>query len=247
MKILSVFAFMALPAFAAEITSPFYLPNAGHDLSQTSLQYTKDKIKASPSIRTYRQNLNEQITLGLGAGIAALLEGNLNWIRQKQEQTLSFPHTKGYGAGLKGSWEFDGFLTQISTLYRQTINISFEPRREIEANLYIGRTLKTMTPYMHFVGFFPLNARPQLNTPIYRAETGVFQSIQSKMTLDTALYLQYDKNTKNKSYGLRAEWSYFLTSWMVLGLNGEWQAGGHAKNNASTYHQAVGCKMTFSF
>lgn len=238
---------MALPALSAEISSPFYQPELGHILSKTSAFYTKNKIKAHPTARLYRRDLNQEITLGLGAGLAALFEGNLNWTRQKQIFTQKIPHTKGYAAGLKGQWTVNDILTQLTALYRQTTNVEIQPRREMETHIRLGKTLKTMTPYVHLAGMFPMNARFDVNDPIYRGETGLFQTVNASMTLDTALYLQYDKNIQERSYGIRGEWSYFITPKIAWSLNGEWQARGHAKGNTRTYHQAVGTKITITF
>ena len=59
--------------------------------------------------------------------------------------------------------------------------------------------------------------------------------------------LKYDKNIKERSYGMRGEISYIATSWLAFCLEGEWQARGHAKSNTKTYHQEVGIKTVFSF
>ena len=246
-RIILLTAMMACPALAMEITSPFYQPQAGHILSKTGAFYTKNKMKDRPSVRIYRRDLNEEITLGLGAGLAALMEGDLNWTRQKQIFTQKHPQTKGYAAGLKGQWQFDDVLTQFSALYRQTTNVIMEPRREIEAHVRLGKQLKTMTPYVHLSATFPLNARSDTNGNIYRGETGVFQTVNTSMTLDSAIYLQYDKNMQERSYGIRAEWSYLINPQIAWSLNGEWQARGHAKGNTRTYHQAIGTKITFTF
>lgn len=238
---------IALPALATPITSPFYLPQAGHVLSQTTAQYTKNKIKNNASMRLYRRNLSEEITLGLGAGMALLINGDLNWTRQKHPLFSVHSSAKSYSAGLKGQWNWESVMAQFTAQYHQTTDVDFAPRRAIEAHMRLGKALKAMTPYLHLAGTFPLNARSAFNAPIYRGETGVFQPIKESMTLDTALYLQYDKNTKERSYGIRAEWSYALTSWMSFGLNGTWQARGKASHSTKTYHQSAGAKITFAF
>ena len=249
MKILNamLFSLLAFPAAAHEITSPFYLPQMGGIQTETAANYTKNKLKETTTSRVYQHDLSEKITLGLGAGLAALIEGQMDWTKQKQYTTLSYPHTKTYGAGLKGQWELSDILTQLSVLYHQTTNVFFEPRRKIESHLYLGKQLKSMTPYLHLTGNFPLNARTELNNPIYRVETGTFQKINEKMTLDTALYLNYDKNIKGRSYGIRGELAYLICSWSSVGVKAEWQARGHAKNDADTYHQSVGINLRFSF
>ena len=243
MKILMTYflSFLVLPVMASEITSPFYLPELGHIQSETLGQYSKNKRKTMPY--NYWRGLGQKITLGLGSGFAVLGTGELNW----NKQDGSFPHTKGYSAGLKGQWEFGGILTQLLTLYHQTTNIFFEPRRQMETQIRLGKNLQKMTPYLNLNGKFPLNARSEFNAPIYRADVGVFQPVNEKMTLDTTLYLKYDKNVKERSYGLRGELSYIATSWLAFGLNGEWQARGRAKGHTKTYHQAVGIKTILSF
>ena len=238
-------SFMTLPALAHPITSPFYLPDSGHVLTQTSAVFNKNKIKTNTSTRTYHQGLAQQMVLGLGGGLAAQLQGDLNWLRQKQAPSV--PHAKAYNAGLNGVWDINGVLTRLNVFYRQSSNVQTEPRRAIHSHFYVGKSLKNMTPYLHVSTRIPLNARPVFNDPVYRAETGVFQPIKTSMTLDTALYLQYDKNIKERSYGIRAQWSYLISSWMSFGLNGEWQARGHARNNAHTYHQSVGATITLAF
>ena len=249
MKILSIalISLLTVPVLASEITSPFYLPQTGHFLTKTDATYNKDKFKVDTTSRRYQRTLGEKIMLGIGGGMAVLIGGDLNWTKQKEQLTFSHPHTKTYAAGLKGQWETMGILTQISTLYRQTTNVFFEPRRQMETHIRLGKNLKFMIPYLHLKGQFPLNARPQFDEPIYRAETGVFQNVNDKITLDSALYLAYDKNIHGKSYGLRTELSYLLSSWSSIGINGEWQAKGHAKNGADTYHQSVGINMRFAF
>ena len=157
----------ATTALASEITSPFYLPQTGHFLAQTQGQFSK--TKQTPGIRTYRRLFNEDLTIGLGAGLAAQIIGNLNWTRQKQNTTVSAPHTQGYSAGLKGQWEIGKIMTQLTALYSQTTDVNFSPRRTIEPHLRLGQELKTMTPYLHLWGQFPLNARPKFNNPFYRA------------------------------------------------------------------------------
>ncbi len=234
-------------AFATEMTSPFYLPQAGHLLIQTGTTYTKNKIKTAPSTRTYRRALNEEITVGLSNNIALLLGGDLNWMRQKQMTTFSTPRTTGYETGLKVQGELGGILTQLTALYHQQTNANWASRRNIETHARLGKTFQEMTPYLHLQGTFPMNARSDFNTPIYRGETGVFQNINSEMTLDSALYLQYDKNTKERSYGIRGEYAYLPTKWMALSINGEWQARGKVHHQTKTYHQSIGTKITFSF
>ena len=242
-----VVCLLTLPSMAAEITSPFYLPEAGHVWGKTEAVFIKDKIKDKKTVRFYDQGVGQKLSLGLGGGLAALVEGNMHWIRQKQEKTFSYPRTKEYAAGIKGGWNFDSFLTQLSVLYRQTTNVNFSARRLMETHLRLGKQLKTMTPYLHLAGRFPLNARPEVNAPIYRAETGVFQTVNDKMTLDSALFLNYNKNIKERSYGIRSEISYSLFDGVAVGINGEWQARGRAKNNAHTYHQKVGASIQFAF
>ena len=243
MKLLTIgfLSFLALPVMATEVTSPFYLPELGHVQSKTNGQYTKNKRKTMPN--RYQRQLAQEITIGLGAGIATLAAGDLNWTRQNG----SFPHTKGYAAGLKGQWDIGGILTQFSTWYHQTTNVSFEARRQMEAQVRLGKQLQKMTPYISLKGKFPMNARPEFNDPVYRGDIGVFQPINDKMTLDTTLYLKYDKNIKERSFGIRGEYSYAVTSWLAFGVQGEWQARGHAKSNTKTYHQSVGVKTTLSF
>ena len=60
-----------LPATATPISSPFYQPKMGHFLSKTSASYTKNKIKTTPTTRSYHRFLNEEVALGLGGGVAA--------------------------------------------------------------------------------------------------------------------------------------------------------------------------------
>ena len=243
----SCISLLAFSASATEITSPFYLPEMGHVLNQTNAHYTKNKMKANPTIHTYQRSVNDELTIGLGTGLAALINGDINWTKQKQGVSFSAPHTTGYAAGLKGQFNLNSILVQLSTLYHQTTDIHFSPRRQIEADLRLGKELKTMTPYLHLNTFLPLNARPEINNPIYLAETGVFQNVNDKMTLDSALYLRYDKNIKGRSYGIREELSYLITSWMAFGIKGEWQARGKAKNGAHTYHKSAGINLRFSF
>ena len=249
MKKLSVALLLltALPAGAHEITSPFYVPKAGHFLSTTAAQYDKNKRTLSPTVRQYRRSVSEEITAGLGMGVAAILGGEVNWTRQKQNTTFSAPHAKGYSAGLKGVWEMNSFLSEVILRYHQTTDVDFAPRRTVEGDIYFGKQLNAMTPYLHLKGDFPLNARPEWNNPTYRAETGVFQAVNKSLTLDTALFLNYDKNIKGRSYGMRAELAYLLTSWASIGVGGEWQARGHAKERTKTYHQQVGINLRLAF
>lgn len=237
----------AIPVWAHEITSPFYVPEAGHFLTKTTAVYDKNKRTLSPMVRQYRRSVSEEVTAGLGMGVAALLGGEINWTRQKQETTLSKPHTKGYSAGLKGVWQMDSFLSGVIVRYHQTTDVDFAPRRALDTDLYLGRQLAQMTPYLHLKGNFPLNAEHDFNDPVYRGETGVFQNINKNLTLDTALFLNYDKNIKGRSYGIRGELAYLFTSWASLGINGEWQASGHAKNQTKTYHQQVGINLRLAF
>ena len=243
----SLILLSALPVFAHEITSPFYVPAAGQFLSLTTATYNKYKLTVKPTLRTYRQSVVQELSVGFGAGLAGIFSGEMDWTRQKQDVSFSYPHTKGYTAGLKGRWQMDSFLMQIVTQYHQTTNVNFAPRRALEGDVYLGKQLATMTPYLHLKGLFPLNARPEFNNPIYRGETGVFQPVNKKITLDTALFLNYDENIKGRSYGIRGELSYLFTSWASIGINGEWQARGHAKNRTRTYHQMVGANLRFSF
>ena len=238
---------LAFPALAEEITSPFYLPEMGHILNQTGFTYIKKKRTTRPTTRLYQRTLSDQITLGLGAGLAAVLEGDIAWQHQKQNTTLSYPHTKAYGAGLKGQWEIGGFLSQVKVLYQQSTNVQLVPRRTIWAETYLGKKLTSMTPYLHLVGNFPIHARKDLNAPLYRAETGVFQTVNKKTTLDTALFLQYDQNIQERSYGIQGEVSYLMTPWASIGLNGQWQARGHAKGDTKTYFQRAGINVKIAF
>ena len=247
MKFLPLFLLLSVPVFASEITSPFYVPQLGHVLTKTSADYEKGKRTMKPTTRTYRRSVNEEITIGLGAGMAGVISGDMNWTRQKGITSISAPHTKGYGAGLKGSWEVESFLTQISALYHQTTNVDFEPRRLMKADLYLGKKLNVMTPYLHLAGDFPLHVRPEWNEPRYRGETGVFQPVNKNLTLDTALFLDYDKNIKGRSYGIRTSLDWLMTSWASLGINGEWQPTGHAKAHTKTYRQKVGTHLQLSF
>ena len=237
---------VAVPAFAQEITSPFYLPEMGHILNQTSFDYTKKK-RTPLTTRLNQQTLSDKVTVGLGAGLAATLEGDLNWTRQKQQESVSYPHTKTYAAGMKGQWEIGGLLSQLNVAYHQTTNVHFNPRRLIQTDAYFGKKLASMTPYIHLSGAFPMNARKDFNTPLYRGETGVFQSVKPQITLDTALFLQYDKNLKERSYGIRGEIAYLFTSWASVGLNGQWQARGHAKEDTNTYRQDIGVNIKLAF
>ena len=249
MKFLTIplFSLLSFSAMATEITSPFYLPDLGKVLSTTQAQYTKNKQTLSPTLRQYKRQVNQQIMLGLGGGFATLFEGNINWNKQKQDVSFSTPHATDYGVGLQAQGEFEKILMQVSALYRQTTDTAFAPRREIETHLRLGKNLKTMTPYLHLAGNFPLNARAEFNEPLYRAETGVFQGVNKNLTLDSALFLQYDKNIHGRSYGIRSELAYLMTSWSSVALNGAWQARGHAKNNTKTYHQSVGLSFKIAF
>ena len=237
----------SMPVWAHEITSPFYVPSAGHFLSTTKAVYDKNKRTLSPTVHQYRRSLSEEITAGLGMGFAVLFGGEMNWTRQKQETTFSKPHTKDYSVGLKGVWQMDSFLSKGIIRYHQTTDVDFAPRRALDGEIYLGQQLATMTPYLHLKGSFPLNADHDFNDPVYRVETGVFQNINKNLTLDTALFLNYDKNIKGRSCGIRGELAYLLTSWASVGIHGEWQANGHAKNDTKTYHQQVGINLRLAF
>ena len=87
-------SFMTLPALAHPITSPFYLPDSGHVLTETSAVFNKNKIKTNTTARTYHQGLAQQMVLGLGGGLAAQLQGD-GHSRRLRERRQDHSHLRG--------------------------------------------------------------------------------------------------------------------------------------------------------
>ncbi len=245
LAVMTTLCFLSVPVLAHEITSPFYQPAFGDFLSETRADYTKRKVQNKPTQKYYRRALTESISVGLGKGWAALVQGDLVW--QKKSSAPSVPHTKGYSLGARYLLEKESFLWVVSASYHQTGDRRFDPKHSILADVRFGKKLKTMTPYIHGIGQFPLNAEPDVNSPVYQAEMGVFQPINAHATLDSNLFLKYDKNIKERAYGAQLEGSYLMTSNVSLGIKGAWQVSGHAQNSAKTYCQSVGANLRFSF
>ena len=59
--------------------------------------------------------------------------------------------------------------------------------------------------------------------------------------------LDYDKNEKERSYGIQSELAYLPVSWVALGVNGLCQMRGKAKSSANTYNWGLGISIRFSF
>ena len=246
-KILSIGCLLlAFPSFAQEITSPFYQPELGHILTKTEGLFQKNKWKRTPTQKQYLRELTQDLVVGLGAGFSAQISGEMNWNKHKTP-SFSRPHTKAYGAGLVWQVPTEKVQLRFETNYQQTTDVDFSPRRQLGTHIYLGKTLNKMTPYLHLNGQFPLNARPDFNSPIYRAETGVFQNVNKNVTLDSALFASYDKNIKGRSYGIRMEVAYLITSNVAIALNGEWTAKGRAENRSHLYHQQIGTNIRFAF
>jgi len=255
-------------AAAADITNPFFLPKSLHMASTTSAQYGKTAVKGKnwgASIQQYSKALTEELKFGILDNLSVIGNIEKNWVKAKDRETGIEGKDKNdlnWAAGL--AWNILDCKTklQLSSVYGQDApsgqDYLFQYHRYqpdqgtykyFDTELKAGYQFKTFLPYVSFnvhspVGQTAMNRRTKWN---YGGKVGVYQGKCSVWALDTALDLQFDRQTHSRYLSAEAEASYYLTKNTAVGIYGSYMLDGKQKDQVDLYNKTVGARLRLYF
>ena len=105
-------------AFAADITNPFFLPTQGKFLSDTKVQFSREKWEGEQGGAEKELYAREQLAFGLTDNLAVFgAIGNTFDYDKGAEHKLNNDHNFDYELGVKYNHNFGKVLTQVGASY----------------------------------------------------------------------------------------------------------------------------------
>lgn len=241
-------------AAAADITNPFFLPEALHVASVTSFDYDHGHVKNdNGSEKFYDKAVTEQLQFGILNNLALVGEMGKNWTRTKEAGVTDRDHNRlDWEAGLAWNILHCNTKLQVSSVYGQE-----EPGRGrgtykyIDTTAKLGYQFKTWLPYATFTVHTPVAQSKKFGHEdkwSYAGKVGVYQGKCGVWGLDTALVWAFDRTDEHaRTLTAEAEASYYLTKNMTLGVYGSYMLDGKAKYDTDIFDKTVGARLRLYF
>ncbi len=253
----------ATAASAKDITNPFYLPEQGKVLSDTSIEMSRTNLKHGIGNVDKSLYANEEITYGVTDNFSIFGSiGNEFDSTQFSSGDYNNDHNFDYMLGAKYNMQAGNWLAQVGAYY-----YTFDPEswyghnrqdendrwyKELGAQVKLGYDLcNGWTPYTSFTAS---SAIDQANrTAEYSWFGGVHKKFD-KASIDAGI--RYDFNTDNDDsldgdhntnmWYAQAEANYFIKENIALGLYGDYYLGG-SYNDDVDYDYTAGLQAKVLF
>ena len=260
-------------AAAADITNPFFLPEAMHVNSVTSFDFARTQRKSKGAVvealpgstgpattvegaqntRSYEKIATEKLQFGILNNLALIGEIGKTWLKGKdllEGDSGKWHNDLDWNAGLAWNILSCGTKLQVSSVYGQDAPGEKGTYKYFDTGVKLGYQFKTFLPYVTFNVHTPVGQTNQdrLNKWSYNGKVGVYQGKCGVWALDTALAWAFDRTAEHGRYlSAEAEASYYLTKNMTLGVYGSYMLDGKAKGQTDVYDKTVGARLRLYF
>lgn len=257
----------ATAASAKDITNPFYLPEQGKVLSDTSIEMSRTNLKHG--IGNFNKSLyaNEEITYGVTDNFSVFGSiGNEFDSTQFSSGDYNNDHNFDYMLGAKYNMQAGNWLAQVGASY-----YTFDPEswyghrdnddrwfKKLAAEVKLGYDLcNGWTPYTSFSASSVID---QANRPVNYSWFGGVHKKFDKASIDAGI--RYDFNTDGDAEVIKngfiengsntnmwyaqAEANYFIKENIALGLYGDYYLGG-SYNDDVDYDYTAGLQAKVLF
>ena len=241
-------------AAAADITNPFFLPEALHVASVTSFDYGRAQAKNDyANIRGYGKVLTEQLQFGVLNNLAIIGELEKDWVKEKNRITgLSRKkhNDLDWEAGLAWNILHCNTKLQLSSVYGQEapgVGTGMGTYKYFDTELKLGYQFKTFLPYISGSVVTPVAQKSRANRWNYTTRVGVYQSKCGVWSLDTGIAVNFDRANHSRYVTADAEASYYLTKNTTVGVYGSYMLDGKAKRGIDVYEKSIGARLRLYF
>ena len=251
----------ATAASAKDITNPFYLPEQGKVLSDTSIETSRTNLKHGIGNVDKSLYANEEITYGISDNLSVFGSiGNEFDGKRFSNGEYNNDHNFDYTVGAKYNMQRGNWLAQAGASY-----YTFNPKswyghrdndsrwfKELAAEVKLGYDLcNGLTPYTSFTASSVIDQANR--TAVYSWFGGVHKKFD-KASIDAGV--RYDFNTDNDAsldgnhntnmWYAQAEANYFVKENVALGIYGDYYLGG-SYNDDIDYDYTAGLQAKVLF
>lgn len=240
-------------AKAEDITSPFYLPNQGGILSNTSVEYDRTKLKHNEGVS---ENLKatEEVTYGVTDNFAVVgTLGNYFDFKGFTNQEFNNDHNFDYSVGAKYNHNQGNWMSQIGASYYTFNPESWYGHKGTDSRWYKELNAEAKLGYSMMNGLIPYG-KLSLSSPIdqsdreidYSTFMGVHKEF-SKFSLDGGLRYDFTLDgTNTNTWWAQGEANYFVKQNMTVGVFGEYYLGGNYSDTVD-YGYTIGLNAKVLF
>ena len=243
---------------AADITSPFYIPQKGKILSTTAIQYEKDTLKNAFGKRANRQKeIAQEFSYGLSDKVALHLSGKNSWNRMKASSPDGYitkdsePSNTRWSVGadynLLQKDNLNGFLF-LKYLQKETHHQK-GAYKAFNADMRFGYEFKDiLLPYIGGVAELPFAQSKYFDNDMkYGLYAGVYKNFCEKVSANVRLDFGYDKWHSTKEWSTRADISFYMTENTAIGLYGQQNISGKTSPKTDVYKRIYGLDVKVEF
>ena len=252
-------------AAAADITNPFFLPEAMHVASVTSADFLEVRIKphGEPlSERGYTKSLTEELQFGILNNLALIGGIKKDWTKAKEAHGVGKSEKDkndlDWEAGLAWNILHCNTKLQLSSVYGQEapgVGTGMGTYKYFDTELKLGYQFKTFLPYISGSVVTPVGQKSRANRWNYTTKVGVYQGKCGVWGLDTGITVNFDRADHSRYVTADAEASYYLTKNMTLGVYGSYVLDAREKKGtfsdnyvgADIYGKSVGARLRLYF
>lgn len=236
---------LSSPAWALEVTHPFYLPEQGGVASFTTADYRYQNVDKS-NMKSTAKTLKEEIAVGLTDTVS--LYGNISntWLDLREPPyTRSFNDNTEWNVGAKWNivQQCCWFVQARGAFGIAHDDISSGDRQSITAGLSAGYQFGSVLGYVKADGNFPVNEGKEDNEFALATAIGAYGLVADKVALDGSFENFYDKEDNTKDWTVRLGANYLFTEKLAVGLFGRYLL--HGSEDASGYQVGVNLNVAF--
>ena len=245
-------------AFAADITNPFFLPTQGKFLSDTSVEFSRDKM--DNGVAEYADKevyANETLSFGLTDNLA--LVGSIgNTFDVNEDYRMNNDHNFDYMLGVKYNHNFGKVLTQVGAYYWTADEQSFYGQeydddengsrwdKEVGGYVQVGYDMGYgLTPYTS------LSMNSEIDQSSREIDYSWFvgaHKMFDKVSVDGGFRYNFGHDTDNEGeeWYVEASANYFVTDNFTVGVYGDYYLGGNdRKDQEYDYTVGLNAKVLF--
>ena len=253
-------------AAAADITNPFFLPESLHVSSVTSASFSERDYKDKnwfKALRTYTKAATEQLAFGVLNNLAVIGSLAKDWNKEKDREgtfdTWKYKNDLDWTAGLAWNILHCNTKLQLSSVYGQITpnHWSKGTYKFFDTEVKFGYQFKTVLPYATFGVHTPVaqttkgysadrvfNGKDRWN---YNGKIGLYQGKCGVWALDTALAVDFNRQSHSRRLTAEAEASYYLTKNATLGIYGSYLLDAHVKSDPKVHEKTAGARLRLYF
>ena len=247
-------------AFAADITNPFFLPTQGKFLSDTKVEFSRDKMDAGDwEYADKGAYANETLSFGLTDNLA--LVGSIgNTFDVNEDDEINNDHNFDYMLGVKYNHNFGKVLTQVGAYYWTSDAQSFYGQdygtwdeengsrwdKEVGGYVQVGYDMGCgLTPYTSLNLASPVDQSSRdLSYSWFFGAHKMFE----KVSVDGGFRYDFGHDTDNEGeeWYVEASANYFVTDNFTVGVYGDYYLGGNdRKDQEYDYTVGLNAKVLF--